>query len=92
MRDVKELSTLDEFLVDEGDLEVCEAAAIERVLAWQLKEAMRAKKLTKTALAEQMHTSRTQINRLLGGDSNVTLSTLQRAAQVLGHRLQISLV
>ncbi|GGB60837.1 hypothetical protein GCM10011505_46910 [Tistrella bauzanensis] len=91
-RNVDELTTLDDFLINEGDLETCEATAIERVLAWQLKEAMRAQKLSKTALAERMHTSRTQVNRLLGGDSNITLATLQRAAQVLGHRLTISLV
>ena len=70
-----------------------QAQAIEEVIAWQLAEAMKDRKLTKTRLAERMHTSRPQINRLLDpNDGNVTVETLQRAAALVGRRVQLELV
>ena len=70
-----------------------QAQAIKEVIAWQLAEAMKDRKLTKTRLAELMHTSRTQINRMLDpNDGNVTIETLQRAAALVGRRVQVELV
>jgi DNA-binding phage protein len=86
-------STLDEFLANEGVLEEFQAKAIKEVVAWQLGEAMRERKLSKNQLAKQMRTSRTQIDRLLDpAAENVTIETLQRAAAVVGKRVQIELV
>lgn len=86
-------STLDEFLAREGVLEEFQAKAIKEVVAWQLGEAMRERKLSKNQLAKEMHTSRTQIDRLLDpAAENVTIETLQRAAAVVGKRVQIELV
>jgi plasmid maintenance system antidote protein VapI len=49
--------------------------------------------LSKSALADKMHTSRTAIDRLLDPDNlSVTLQTLGRAAQAFGKRLHIELV
>jgi len=43
-------------------------------------------------MAKQMNTSRAQINRLLDPDNgSVTLNTLQKAAAVLGMRLELEL-
>jgi antitoxin HicB len=54
---------------------------------------MRDRKLSKTRLAELMRTSRTQINRMLDpNDGNVTIETLQRAAALVGRRVQVELV
>jgi len=40
-----------------------------------------------------MHTSRTQVDRVLDPmDGNVTIETLQRAAAVLGRKVQVELV
>ena len=62
-----------------------QAQVIEEVTAWQLAEAMKDRKLTKTRLAELKHTSRTRIHRLLDpDDGNVTIETLQRAAALVG--------
>lgn len=44
-------SNFDDFLQEEGLLEEATAIAIKRVLAWQIAEAMKAQKLTKTAMA-----------------------------------------
>ena len=86
-------STLDSFLEEEGMLADFQAQSIKEVIAWQLAEAMKDRKLTKTRLAELMHTSRTQINRMLDpNDGNVTIETLQRAAALVGRRVQVELV
>lgn len=86
-------SSLDDFLAQEGVLEQFQARAIKEVVAWQLAEAMKERKLSKNALAKQMHTSRTQVDRVLDPDAgNVTIETLQRAAALVGRRVQIELV
>jgi predicted XRE-type DNA-binding protein len=88
-----ELSPLDDFLREEGKLEEFEAVAIKEVLAWQIAEAMRKSNLSRKRLAEQMKTSRSQISRLLDPkDGNVTLTTLQRAATIVGRKLRLELV
>ena len=86
-------STLDSFLEEEGVLAEFQAKAIKEVIAWQLAEAMRERKLSKNRLATMMHTSRTQVNRLLDpNDGNVTIATLQRAAALVGRRVELKLV
>ena len=86
-------SSLDDFLAAEGVLEEFQARAIKEVVAWQLAEAMKQRKLSKNQLAKEMHTSRTQIDRLLDPESGtVTIETLQRAAAIVGRRVQIELV
>jgi antitoxin HicB len=68
-------------------------AVIKAVIACQLAEEMKKKKLTKTRMAELMKTSRTQVNRLLDPQSgNVTIESLQRAARIVGRELRIELV
>jgi antitoxin HicB len=92
-RAVDELSSLDDFLKEEGKREEFEAVAIKEVLAWQIGEAMRSQKLSRKRLAERMGTSRSQVGRLLDPkDGNVTLATLQRAAKVVGRALRLELV
>jgi DNA-binding Xre family transcriptional regulator len=86
-------STVDDFLAEEGVLEEFRAIAIKEVIAWQIEQAMKKRKLSKNKMAELMETSRAQLDRLLdpkGG--NVTLETLHRAAHVLGRELRIELV
>lgn len=86
-------STLDSFLETEGVLAEFHAKAIKEVIAWQLADAMKEQGLTKTRLAALMHTSRTQIDRVLDpNDGNVTIETLQRAAAIVGRRVQLELV
>ena len=86
-------SSLEEFLKDEGRLEGARRVAVKRVLAWQLSEIMKGKKLTKAEMAKRMETSRTQVDRLLDPENNkVQLDTLERAALVLGMELKLELV
>jgi antitoxin HicB len=81
-------STFDSFLDQEGIREEVEAVAIKRVLAWQLVQAMRERQKTKQAMAKQLRTSRSQLDRLLDPQNvSVTLDTISRAAKALGKRL-----
>lgn len=86
-------SSLRDFLKDEGRLDEARRVAVKRVLAWQLAEIMKEKKLTKIEMARRMETSRTQVDRLLDPENNkVQLDTLERAASVLGMKLKLELV
>lgn len=86
-------SSLDDLLADEGVLQKFQAAAIKRVIAWQLQREMENQNITKQAMAEKMKTSRTQLNRLLDPENqNVTIETLQRAAVILGKEVRVELV
>jgi antitoxin HicB len=85
-------STLDEFLDAEGIREAVRAEAITRVVAWQLGEEMKRQGISKTELAVRMNTSRAQVDRILKAKSNVTIETLQRAAELVGGQLRLELV
>lgn len=81
-------SSFDSFLEEEGIREEVEAVAIKRVLAWQLEQAMKRQQKTKQAMAKQLRTSRSQLDRLLDPrNASVTLDTMSRAARALGKRL-----
>lgn len=86
-------SNFDDFLKEEGIFETTTAAAIKKVLAVQIEEAMRTQELTKTAMAKRMHTSRAALNRLLDdSDTSLTLTTLASAAAALGKAVRVELV
>jgi DNA-binding phage protein len=85
-------STLDDFLREEGVRDATRAEAVTRVVAWQLRQELKRKGMSKTQMAELMHTSRAQIERILGARGNVTIETLQRAASVVGRELRVEMV
>jgi antitoxin HicB len=85
-------SSIDDFLKKEGIFEEAQAQAVKEIVAWQLAEAMKKKKISKARMAALLKTSRTQIDRLLDPKSDITLSSLQRAAAMVGRRLTIELV
>ena len=58
-------SSFDAFLKEEGLYEEVTACAIKRVIARQLDALMAEQRLTKSALAKRMRTSRAQLDRLL---------------------------
>ncbi|MDZ7589230.1 MAG: Fis family transcriptional regulator [Rubrivivax sp.] len=85
-------SSLDDHLKDEGTFEEVQALAIKEVVVWQLTDAMERQSLSKARLAVMLKTSRSQVDRLLDPTRDVTLSTLQRAAALVGRKVQIELV
>ncbi len=86
-------STFESWLDEQGIRQEVTGAAIKAVISLQLAEAMKQRGISKTAMAEQMHTSRAQLDRLLDPDNGgVTLETLQRAAKIVGRELRLELV
>jgi plasmid maintenance system antidote protein VapI len=53
---------------------------------------MRANKISKSRMAVLLKTSRSQVDRLLDPKNDITLSSLQRAAAIVGRRVTIQLV
>ena len=85
-------SNFDLFLEEEGLLADAEAVAVKRVIAFQIKEAMKQKRITKAGLAKKMGTSRSALDRLLDPSNvSVSLKTLGKAASTLGKKLKIQL-
>jgi len=85
-------SSFDSFLEEEGILEECTAVAIKRVLIMELQDAMKANHVTKTKLAKKMHTSRTQINRILSPEETGTsLDAIANLAAAIGKKIEIRL-
>jgi hypothetical protein len=85
-------SSFDDFLEEEGYRDEVESAAIKRVLAWQFEREMTRQQKTKRAMAAELKTSRSQLDRLLDPQNTaVSLDTLTRAAHVLGKRLVLEI-
>lgn len=85
-------SSFDDWLKEQSIYEEVTADAIKRVLAWQIEQAMKAQKISKTEMARRMHTSRTQLDRLLDPNNDkVQLDTVQRAATAVGRTLKFEL-
>jgi len=85
-------STFDSFLEEEGLLEEVQATAIKRVIAYQIEQTMKKERISKTQMAEKMHTSRAALDRLLDpNNTSITLHTLSKAAHILGKKLELSL-
>ena len=85
-------SGIDAFLKEEGVFEAAQNQAIKEVVAWQLAQAMKERKISKNRMAELLRTSRTQVDRLLDAKNDITLSSLERAAAMVGRRISIQLV
>jgi antitoxin HicB len=85
-------SSFESFLEEEGVAEEVNAAAIKRVLAWQIEEAMKAQGISKNQMAKRMRTSRAYLDRFLDPNNDkVQLDTLQRAAAAVGRKLRLEL-
>ncbi len=85
-------TTLDEFLDEDGIREAAKVEAVTRVIAWQLGQEMDRLGITKAVMAERMHTSRAQVDRILKAKGNITIESLQRAAALVGRELRLELV
>ena len=57
-----------------------------------LAEAMRQENVTRKEMAEQLKTSLAQVNRLLNPNHNPSLSSLIRAAAIVGRQVKLTLV
>lgn len=86
-------SFFDDWLKEEGIYEEVTAAAVKRVLARQIEDAMEERRLSKAEVARRMRTSRAALDRLLDPqNSSVTLNTLYKAAAAVGRQVRLELV
>jgi predicted XRE-type DNA-binding protein len=86
-------SSFSDFLKKEGLHEEASAVAIKRVLAWELERAMTDGGVTKNEMARRMHTSRSQLDRILDPDNDrIQLDTVYKAARALGREVKLELV
>lgn len=85
-------TNFDDFLKEEGLLAEAEATAVKRVLAYQIDQEMAKRRISKSALARAMQTSRSSLDRLLDPENaSVTLLTLESVALALGKKLKVQL-
>ncbi len=85
-------SDFDAFLKQDGLLAECEASALKRVVAWQIEQEMKRRRISRANLARRMKTNRATLDRLFSAsDSSVTLQVLEQAAVALGRKLKIEL-
>lgn len=86
-------SNFDSFLEEEGILEEVNVAAIKAIIAQHLQDYMKKKHITQTQMAKLLKTSRSSLQRLLDPENySVTLLTLNRAATILGKKINMNLV
>lgn len=85
--------SFDDFLREEDIYEEVQLNALKKTLASQIKTMMNEQGIKKREMASRMNTSRSSLDRLLNEEScNVTISTISKAAMVLGKRIEFSLV
>ncbi|MEK6301992.1 MAG: helix-turn-helix domain-containing protein [Acidobacteriota bacterium] len=85
-------SKFNDFLREEQLLDLAQATAVKRVIAFQIAQEMKRRKVTKAEMASRMKTSPAALERLLDpGNRSVTISTLERAASALGKKLKVEL-
>jgi len=83
----------DDFLKSENALAESETVATKRVISFQIEKEMKKEKITKLEMAKRMKTSRAALDRLLDPNNiSITLQTLERAAVILGKKINIKLV
>jgi antitoxin HicB len=84
-------STLDSLFEELGELQEIQEIALRKALAMELAATMKRRKWTRVKLAEELQTSRPQIDRLLRPTprNSITVTTLVRAAALMGKRLEL---
>ena len=84
--------SFDSFLSEHGQPEESTALAVKRVIAWQLAPAMKARGISKQAMAKRMRTRRSHVNRILdASDVGPTLDPVSMAAQAVGCTVKLKL-
>lgn len=85
--------SFDQFLLEDDIYEEVQLKALKKTIAHQIKALMEKENIKKSELAQKMGTSRSSLDRLLSDEtSNVTLNTINKAAYVLGKKVDISLI
>lgn len=82
-----------DWLEEEGIADTVQEAAVKELFVEQLLKAMKDQKVTKTAMAAALNTSRNQLARILDPECDaVTIGAIKRAAEAVGKTVRIELV
>ena len=81
-----------DFMKEQGLYEEAQELATKKVLAAQFEAEMKRQKISKSALAKKLRTTRTAVDNALNPSFNTSLSTIEKFAQALGKRISVSLV
>jgi len=81
----------DDFLKEQGMYEEVNELAAKKFITYQLKQAMQEQKLTKSAVAKKMKTSRVAVDNILDPAFNTSIDSLERFAYAIGKKITISL-
>ena len=81
-----------DFMKEQGLYEEAQELATKQVLAAQFEAEMKRQKISKSALAKKLRTTRTAVDNALDPSFNTSLSTIERLARALGKRVSVSLV
>ena len=81
----------EDFMLEQGLYDEAKELAAKKLIVLELKQEMDAQKLSKSKIAEKMHTSRVAIDNILDPNYNTSIGTLERFASILGKKLCISL-
>lgn len=81
-----------DFMKEQGLYEESQELATKKVIAAQLQAEMEKQKLSKSAVAQRMNTTRTAVDNALNPAFNTSLSTIERFARALGKRVSVVLV
>lgn len=85
-------SSFDSFLEEENIAVEVKNEAVKRLISYNLLDEMKKQNINKTEMANEMNTSRAALDRLLNPyNDSVTLSTLTKAANILGKKLVLQL-
>lgn len=85
-------SNFDDFLKEEDLLGTSEIEAVKRIIAYLLRQKIDSRVITKTALAHELGTSRSGLERILDPENtSITLHTLSKAAELTGKKIHISI-
>ena len=82
--------SFDDFMIEQDLYDEAKELSAKKLIVLELKQEMEAQKLSKSKVAEKMHTSRVAVDNILDPNYNTSIGTLERLASVLGKRLHIS--
>jgi len=85
-------SSFEDFLKDENMLEEIDALAAKNILALKIRKLMEKRNISKSEMARLMHTQRGAIYNLINPKKDSKLTTIAKAARVLGKKIKIDLV
>lgn len=82
----------EEFMKEQGLYEEAMELSAKKIIAAQLRQEMERQKLSKTAVAERMKTTRSAVDNALDPTFNTSISTIERFAMALGKRVSVALI